>query len=98
MKPNATRGLWKPELDPQLSADDLATFRDHAAWYHQRIEVIAAKYPKISRVIHYVEMIASPLKTRAEVAGLSGLETASGQIPGPGDDRGCAAPYPVMMN
>ena len=79
-------------------AYDLATIRGHAAWYHQFIDVIAAKYPAISRVIHYEEMIASPLKTRAEVAGLCGLETAGGPMPGLGDDRGCAAPYLVMMN
>ena len=99
--PLSSAARWKYVVSPVIPRNrhrDCARFRGHVAWYHQFIDVIAAKYPAISRVVHYEEMIASPLKTRAEVAGLCGLETAGGPMPGLGDDRGCAAPYLVMMN
>jgi tetratricopeptide (TPR) repeat protein len=72
---------------------DLAEIRDHIAWYHEMIDVLAEKLPDMSRVIHYEDMIADPRAALNVAAELCGLPMKHGPLPDIGDDRGCAEPY-----
>src|SRR5262249_871034 len=42
---------------------DLKAARDHVVWYHEMIDLLAARFPEISRVIHYEEMITNAAAT-----------------------------------
>jgi tetratricopeptide (TPR) repeat protein len=72
---------------------DLATIRDHITWYHDMIDTLAEKFPDISRVIRYEDMVADPLTALSVAAELCGLPMNHGTLPDIGDDRGCAEPY-----
>jgi tetratricopeptide (TPR) repeat protein len=78
-------------------AYDLKSIREHLAWYHQMIDLLVAKLPGISRVIHYEDMVADPAAALRAAAELCGLPAAEGRLPTLGDDRGCAAPYRELM-
>jgi tetratricopeptide (TPR) repeat protein len=74
-------------------AYDLKAAREHILWYHQMIDLMAAKFPTIVRVIHYEDMIADPgsaLRKAADLCDLSIHDRHSTVIAG---DPGCAAPY-----
>ncbi len=74
-------------------AYDLNTIRAHIEWYNQMIDLLAQKFPKISRVIHYEDMVADPLATLRIAAELCGVPVSSETLPPIGDDRDCAKPY-----
>ena len=74
-------------------AYDLKAAREHIAWYHQMIDLMAAKFPNIVRIIHYEDMVAHPdlaLQMAADLCGASVHDAHSTTITG---DPGCAAPY-----
>jgi Flp pilus assembly protein TadD len=72
---------------------DLKAARDYVVWYHQMIDLMAAKFPDIVRIIDYEGMIANPAAAVRVAAELCGLRTTDGPLPDVGDDRGCAKPY-----
>lgn len=72
---------------------DLKAIRDGLAWYHEMIDLLAAKLPDISRVVTYEEIVADPRAAIRVAAELCGLPMEHGPIPHIGDDRGCAEPY-----
>lgn len=74
-------------------AYDLNTIRGHIEWYNQMIDLLAQKFPAISRVIHYEDMVADPLTALRTVAELCGAAVPERVPPTIGDDRGCAEPY-----
>jgi hypothetical protein len=60
--------------------------------------LLSDKFPGVTCVVHYEDMVAEPLQTLRKAArfcGLSadGIDTAA--IPG---DRGCATPYLEFMS
>jgi tetratricopeptide (TPR) repeat protein len=96
----ALRIFMKKYAAGNFHAYDLVAIRHYIAWYHQFIDVLAARFPEISCVISYEEMIADPLKIRAAVAQLCGLEATETPLGAPEleDDRNCAAPYLAWMD
>lgn len=78
-------------------AYDLEAIRTGLLWYHQMIDLLAAKLPDISRVINYEDMIADPAAALRTAADLCGLPMEHGALPNVGDDRNCAAPYHEFM-
>jgi hypothetical protein len=72
---------------------DLKALRDGLAWYHEMIDLLAAKLAGISRVITYEDLVADPPAALGVAAELCGLPIDHGPIPYIGDDRGCAEPY-----
>jgi tetratricopeptide (TPR) repeat protein len=78
-------------------AYDMRTVREHVSWYYDMIDQLAARLPKISRVIHYEDMVADPKSTLAQAADLCGLDPKDVEIPSVGDDRGCGEPYRDLM-
>jgi len=72
-------------------AYDLAAAREHVLWYHQMMQLMAAKLP--DHVRRYEDMIADPRAALRVVADLCGLPMPDGPLPAIGDDRGCAEPY-----
>jgi hypothetical protein len=78
-------------------AYDLAAAREHVLWYHQMIDLMAAKLPGLVRIVRYEDMIADPSSALRVAAELCGLPMPN-KLPGPlGDDRGCAEPYRQFM-
>lgn len=71
----------------------LEAARDHILWYHQMIDVMAERFPKIVRVICYEDMVLNPSETLNIAAELCGLPNWSGPIPAVAGDVGCAKPY-----
>jgi Flp pilus assembly protein TadD len=78
-------------------AYDLNAIRGHIEWYNQMIDLLAQKFPKISRVVHYEDMVADPLATLRIAAELCGVPVLSETLPPIGDDRDCAKPYQKFM-
>jgi tetratricopeptide (TPR) repeat protein len=76
---------------------DLRAARDHIAWYHEMMDLLAQKLPNIVRVIQYENMIADSAAPLCAAADLCGLRMAPAPLPAPGDDRGCAGPYRQFM-
>lgn len=92
------RIFMKKYADGNVYAYDLVAIRHYIAWYHQFIDVLAAKFPEISCVIQYEEMIADPTKICEKVAQLCGLKATDSPLHAIEDDRDCAAPYLSVMN
>ena len=67
--------------------------RDYIGWYGEMIDVLAERFPHISTVIHYEDMLADPATALRSAAKLCGLVPPDGPLPDLGDDRGYAAPY-----
>lgn len=80
-----------------IYAYDIGTIRDYLAWYHNMMDVLASKLPRICRIIHYEEMIADPTRALSTVAELCGLPAPAGPVKTPGDDRGCAQSYAAFI-
>lgn len=78
-------------------AYDLEHIRWQIDWYDQMIDVLAKKAPAVTRVINYEEMIAAPAIVLDAACELCGLAGPSGDLPVPGDDRSCSAPYTEFM-
>jgi hypothetical protein len=76
---------------------DLNAARDHVAWCHEMIDLLAQRFPKIVRVIRYEDMVANPTAALQAAADLCGLSMPQGALPTLGDDRGCAEPYRQLM-
>jgi tetratricopeptide (TPR) repeat protein len=76
---------------------DLKAARDHVLWYHEMMDLLAAKFPTIVRVIRYEEMIADPAAALRVTADLCDLPVTGRVPPQLHDDRGCAAPYRQLM-
>jgi len=74
-------------------AYDVDTIRAHIEWYNQMIDLLAQKFPKISRVINYEDMVGDPLATLRTAAELCGAAISNEALPPIGDDRDCAKPY-----
>lgn len=79
-------------------AYDLSAIRQYIAWYQQFIDILAAKYPGISCVVHYEEMIGNPVETCRNIARLCGLDAEDVPFSAIEDDRNCAAPYRALMS
>lgn len=78
-------------------AYDLKAARDHILWYHQMIDLMVEKFPRIVRVIRYEDMITDPATaslTTAELCGLLVSERPAGTVTG---DLECAVPYRHFM-
>ena len=78
-------------------AYDLTAAREHVMWYHQMIDLMAAKLPDHVRVIRYEDMVADPASALRVAAELCGLPMTDKPLPPVGDDRGCAEPYKQFM-
>jgi tetratricopeptide (TPR) repeat protein len=78
-------------------AYDVKTAREFVAWYHEMIDLMAAKFPARVRIVHYEEMVTNPSDALRVAADLCGLPMPVGPLPAIGDDRNCAAPYRQLM-
>jgi sulfotransferase family protein len=78
-------------------AYDLAAAREHVLWYHQMMQLMAAKLPDHVHIIRYEDMVADPAAALRVAADLCGLPMPEGPVPAVGDDRGCAEPYRQLM-
>jgi hypothetical protein len=78
-------------------AYDLAAIRDHIAWYHEMIDLMATMLPDVVRVIRYEDMVADPAAVLRVAADLCSLPMTDKTLPMIGDDRGCASPYREFM-
>ncbi len=76
---------------------DLKAARDYILWYHQMIDLMAEKFPDITRVIQYEDMVADPAGALRAAADLCGLPMHDRPLPPIGDDRGCAGPYQQLL-
>ena len=63
------RIFMKKYASGNAHAYDLAAIRRYISWYHQFIDqFLAAKFPKISLVVQYEDLIENPAKIREQVA------------------------------
>lgn len=76
---------------------DIEAIHSYVTWYYRMIDMLAEKFPKISLVIQYEDMIADPAAALNSAAELCGLELLEVTLPEIGDDRGCAEPYRAFM-
>ena len=90
---NLLRTYMRKYGEANAYAYDLKAAREHILWYHEMIDLMAAKFPNIVRVVHYEDMIADPdltLRMAADLCDISIHDRRSAIIAG---DPGCAAPY-----
>jgi tetratricopeptide (TPR) repeat protein len=78
-------------------AYDLKSIAAYMDWYARMIDLMAAKFSKISVVISYEGMIADPTAAVRKVADLAGLSVNNGMKLHPVDDRDVAKPYAKLM-
>jgi len=71
----------------------LQAARNHILWYHQMIDAMAERFPKIVRLVRYEDMVRNPSEALQRAAELCGLPNESGKIPAVAGDVGCAEPY-----
>ncbi|HET9717990.1 MAG TPA: tetratricopeptide repeat protein [Pseudolabrys sp.] len=90
---NLLRIFMRKYRDNNSYGYNLKAARDHILWYHQMIDMLAERFPKIVRVIQYEDMVLNPSESLRAGAELCGLPNWSGQIPKVGEDVGCARPY-----
>ena len=62
-----------------------------------QIDRLMKRLPDVSRVVRYEEVIDDPKAAVDIAADLCGAPVATGPVPRPGDDRGCAEPYKEFM-
>jgi hypothetical protein len=74
-------------------AYDLKAAHEHISWYHQMIDLMAAKFPSIVRIIHYEDMVADPDLALRMAAGLCEVSVHDGHSTTITGDPDCAAPY-----
>lgn len=74
-------------------AYDLKAARDHLLWYNQMVDLMAAKFPAITRVVSYEDMLANPAGALRTAAELCGLPSPIGSLPPLDGDVGSAGPY-----
>jgi tetratricopeptide (TPR) repeat protein len=78
-------------------AYNLAAAREHVLWYHQMMDLMAAKLPSVVRIVRYEDMVADPSSALRIAADLCELPMPGKPLPAIGDDRGCAEPYREFM-
>ncbi len=78
-------------------AYSLVNIRDHVCWYYEMIDVFCKKYPEISIMIQYEDMVANPKHALDAVARLCGIATPDLEVTLSGDDRDSSAPYRDFM-
>ena len=76
---------------------DLKSARDHIHWYEQMADLMMEKFPDITRVIRYEDIVADPSAALSVAAELCGLSMSGGPPPTVVGDCGCAAPYRQFM-
>jgi tetratricopeptide (TPR) repeat protein len=74
--------------------DDIETYLD---WYDAMTDSVASHLAGRCLTIKYEDMVEDPATACGSIVDLCGLPAASGELPEPGDDRGCAAPYSELM-
>jgi hypothetical protein len=77
---------------------DIKAAYEYVAWYHEMIDLAAAKLPGRSILLHYEDMVADPAAALTAMTELCGLPSFTGEMPEIGDDRGCATPYREFMH
>lgn len=77
---------------------NLKAAHEHILWYHQMIDTMRERFPKIVRVIHYDDMVLDPGEALRVAAELCGLPRWSGQVPAVAGDVGCARPYQQFIS
>ena len=78
-------------------AYDIATIREYIRWYNKMIDIVMEKFPSISIVIKYEDVIVNPRMALEKISDLIELPVVEGALPVAGDDRNCAAPYSGYM-
>jgi tetratricopeptide (TPR) repeat protein len=79
-------------------AYDLNSIRDSITWTNNLIDVLAAAYPKVVKVVDYETLVEAPASVLRIVADLCAApELALIDKPSVYDDRNCAAPYLQWM-
>ena len=78
-------------------AYDIVSIREYIRWYNKMIDIVKEKFPNISIVIKYEDLIVNPRIALKQIADLVGLHLDEGALPIVGDDRNCAAPYSDFM-
>jgi len=79
-------------------AYDIKSAYKHIEWYYEMGHVLAEKFPAITRVIRYEDMVSDPAAALGIAAELCGLPMTDKPLPQIGDDRGCAESYREFMS
>jgi Flp pilus assembly protein TadD len=79
-------------------AYDLKTAHAFVRWYHEMMDLMAAKLPDKVRIIRYEDMVADPTGALQVAADLCGLAMHGSPLPSIGDDRSSAEPYRQFMS
>ncbi|MEO6780553.1 MAG: sulfotransferase, partial [Bradyrhizobium sp.] len=90
---NLLRTYMRKYGEANAYAYDLKAAREHILWYHEMIDLMAAKFPNIVRVVHYEDMIADPDLTLRMAADLCDISIHDGHSTAIAGDPECAAPY-----
>lgn len=76
---------------------DLKAAYAYVDWYNSMIDIFADKYPEISRVTTYENIVTNPDVAVQMVQNLCNLPTAASSLKIFSDDRDCSKPYRDLM-
>jgi hypothetical protein len=62
------------------------------------IDLVAARFPEIAKIITYEDMVADPAASLRTAAALCDLSLGNGTIPAVANDIGCGVPYKSLMD
>jgi Flp pilus assembly protein TadD len=95
---NLLRIYMRKYAAANVYAYDLRALRDHLLWYHDMIDLLSDKFPGVTCVVHYEDMVAEPLQTLRKAARFCGLSADGIDAAAIAGDRGCATPYLEFMS
>lgn len=78
-------------------AYNIENIRAYVHWYNEMIDILHSKFPHISMVVNYEDLIRSPRDVLKSISELCKIDIGDIDIPHLGDDQGCAKPYLEKM-
>ena len=79
-------------------AYNIKTIFHYVSWYYEMMDLWLKKFPEITLIIDYDEMVAEPEAALGRIVKLCDAGGGAGVPSDLGDDRGCSQPYRTLID
>jgi len=79
-------------------AYNIKTIFHYVSWYYEMVDLWLKKFPEITLIIDYDEMVAEPEAALGRIVKLCDAGGGAGVPSDLGDDRGCSQPYRTLID
>lgn len=91
------RIFMKKYQSGHLHSYDLEATREYVDWYYKMMDEFCQKFPTITSLLNYEDIIAAPEKVVDAIQKLCNLPATATTVPTLGDDRRAADGYKLLM-